>query len=255
MKKLAALGLAVLLCLASLIPGTAEEITKEGISASFSDVFYVFTDDSVDSMQTELAEIGETAQSMRTRLSESGYLFYAVSPALKSTVFLSCTQNDVSRSIGDLINYSDQDAAKKLLIGSSLDTAYEVRELEKDGALFYRVVCTADLDPGLSDSRVFYITVMNGSAYTLCLIEKASSLSGNAVSAFDSIFASLRYTVESQARRVQEHKDKVTRTLFYIMIPIAVLIVGYLGWSLAGDFRMKRLEEDRKRNIRKRPRR
>ncbi len=257
MKKAIIIPLVVLVsCLSAFqILVSATVVTKDGISVSISDVFTVFTEDNLDSNSSKLEAIGETKSGMETKFKQDGYLFYAVSEKMNSTVFLRCEENKVSEAVVDLINYSDKETAKRLLIGSGIDKASEVKEIERNGALFYRLMFTPESNPELSDSRIMYITVINGRSYTLCLIEKADTLSSNSSSACTSIFESMDYTVESEACRIQERKDRVISVAFSIAIPVAVIIAGIIIWSLIRDFRAKHLEEDRRRNSRRKPRR
>ena len=109
---------------------------------------------------------------------------------------------------------------KSALIGGVKDRAADIKEIRKDAALFYRLTFEKDEQKGNADSRVMYISVINGRIYTLTLIEDASSLSTNAADTADYIFSNLEYTVETERQRVAEKSAALPPGPLWCVFPL-----------------------------------
>ena len=162
---------------------------------------------------------------------------------------------DVSSEIVNLAEFSDGALAESALIGGVKDRAADIKEIRKDAALFYRLTFEKDEQKGNADSRVMYISVINGRIYTLTLIEDASSLSTNAADTADYIFSNLEYTVETERQRVAEKKRSFATWAIVVCIPLAVVGGFFIVRSMKRDFEAAKREENLKKNMRKKPRR
>ena len=254
MKRLLGFLLVLVLTAVLCLPASAaREIVLEadGMTLQVPSDFTVITPQNVRQMGDLLQEYGTTVTATDLRMREGNDLFIAVSSAMRCTLFFSRQETAVSASIGDLISVKDPEAARRLLLGDTEKTAEKIQELEKDGALFYRVDC------GVHDGvgRLIYITVINGVCYTLSVVDNAGTLSDNINAMLDTVFRTWQFTVTADARQAVQVRERVLTVAFWICLPAAPVALFFLIRSLIRDFRRKDQEEKRRRNIPKRPRR
>ena len=255
MKKILSFCLAVLCILSFCLSALADtEVTKDGMTVHLADIFTVFTAENLESKSVRAAELSEDTETLRKKL-ESDYLFYAVAENLGWTVFMTSSVTDVSSEIVNLAEFSDGALAESALIGGVKDRAADIKEIRNDAALFYRLTFEKDEQKGNADSRVMYISVINGRIYTLTLIEDASSLSTNAADTADYIFSNLEYTVETERQRVAEKKRSFATWAIVVCIPLAAVGGFFIVRSMKRDFEAAKREENLKKNMRKKPRR
>lgn len=179
------------------------------------------------------------------------YLFLGVSSTMQCTLFLSYTEDEVSATIGDLITYKNKETAKGLLLGTDIPDSVTVKEIEQRGALFYRVDFGVEQQIG----RLAYCTVMNGGCYTLGLIDNSGTLSQNINSLLDTVFEQWDYTIDAEAQRIDAFKAKVMTVVYWVSLPLAIILIFFIVRSLVRELRNRQIEADRKKNIPKRPRR
>lgn len=254
MKIIRFCSLLILFCLCfSLSCFAAQEVTltSEGMTLQIPDDFTVIQGENVENMASALRPYQTTVTETAVKLEQENYLFLGISSSMQCTLFLSRQEDRVSRSVGDLITYPDQDTARGLLLGRNLPDTMQVRELERNGALFYRV------DFGVTDGigRIAYMTVMNGKCYTLCVVDNSGSLSDNTNALLDTVFEQWEYTVDAETSRIGAFREKLTTVFFWICLPLALIAAAYIIRLLIRDFTQKHLEEDRQKNLPKKPRR
>ena len=256
MKKVLCLILASALSFSCLmIRAFADtEVTKDGMTAHVSDVFTVFTSENIDSKAGQAEALSEDFERLKQKLN-SDYLFYAVTENLGWTVFMTSAVTEVSSNILNLAEFSDEQLAEQALIGNISEQTSELKQIRKGAALFYRLTFQKDAQKGNSDSRIIYLTVINGRIYTLTLIEKSEQLSQNAADTAEYIFNSLEYTVETEKQRVAEKKRSAVNWMIIVCVPLAAVGVFFIVRSIKRDFDAAKQEEDLQRNIRKKPRR
>ncbi len=254
MKKAVALCLGLLLAVAFLLPASASQslfFEEHNITMTIPDDFTVIQPDQIAEHALQLQQYGTDVTQTQLKLSEGNYLFLAISSAMRCTLFLTATKDVVSQSIGDLITYPDKATAKALLLGQALPEQATVQELEQNGALFYRV------DFGVTETigRIAYFTVMNQTAYTLCVVDNNGSLSDNTNALIDTVFEKWDYSIQAEELRIRSFRDRITSVITWIGIPIA-LAAGYgvIRWMIR-DIRRSKEAANRHKNIPKKPRR
>lgn len=255
MKKLLSALFSLALCFALLIRPSAETaVTAGGMTARLSDVFTVFTAENIDGQSGRAAELSEDFDSLKQKLSE-GYLFYAIAPDMGWTAFMTEGETDISKTIENLADFSDEQTAEQALIGGVKDRASEIKEIRKGAALFLRLTFLKGENAENTDNRIVYITVINGKVYTLVFIEQSAELSTNAGEAADYIFNSLEYTVEAETARVKLHKQNTFNILLAVCAPVAAVAIFFILRSVKRDIIRAKQEENLRKNIKKKPRR
>lgn len=241
----------VLSCCLPAAATTELSFPDHAMTLHIPDQFAVIHENNVLSQGALLSQFGVTATETDVKFKEDGYLFLAISSTMRCTMFLSQQTDAVSVTIGDLISYNNPQTARTALLGTNLPEDAVVKEIEQNGALFYRV------DFGVTNGvgRIAYFTVINGTAYTLCLIDNNGVPSQNANSALDFTFENWQYTVAAEAERIDAFKDQATEVLWWIATPLLILAAGWLIRLVVRDLRRRRLEESRRNVTPKKPRR
>lgn len=215
------------------------------------DDFTLITTNTVEQHEETLQAFGSTVTQTQIKMQEQNYLVLGISRTMNCTLYLSATTDSVSQTICDLITYPQKETAKALLLGKQLPKNATVQELEQRGALFYRV------DFGVEETigRIAYFTVINGTCYTLGLVDNAGTLNENMNNCIDTAFHTWEYTIAAETAKIQAFKDRVTTIFYWACLPVALLLCALIIRFLVKDFRKK--EENRKRieNIPKKPRR
>lgn len=242
------------LCLAFCTPCLAAQsidLQAWDMALQVPDDFTVINADNVQELGDVLYPYDVTVTETAEKLEREHYGFLAISSAMRCTLFLSRREDAVSRSVGDLIRYEDEQTAEKLLLGDPLPESYTVQRLEREGALFLRVDC------GVTDGigRIAYITVMNGACYTLCVVDNNGALNDNVNALIDRVFDTWDYTIEAEAARIGAFKDTALTVAFWVLVPLGLIAAGFIIRSLVRDWRERRLEADRRRIVPKKPRR
>lgn len=244
----------LLFCLMLTTPVYATQkitLSQHKMALYLSDDFTVVTAQNAASHKETLEAFDTTVTQTQIKIEKENYLILGISQSMHCTVFLSCVEDRVSASIGDLITYENGETAKQLLLGSSLPKEMEVREWEQRGALFYRVNFGVQKGVG----RIAYITVMNGKCYTLCLVDNVGTLNDNMNALIDTVFETWEYTIDAEAEKIQEFRDTVTTVFYWITLPIGIAVCGLIVRYMIRDVRQKEQQRKRKENTPKKPRR
>ncbi len=244
----------LLFCLVFTFPVYATQkitLNEHKMSLYLSDDFTVVTAENATSHKETLEAFDTTVTRTQIKIQKENYLVLGISKSMNCTVFLSCVNDRVSASIGDLITYENKDIAKNLLLGSSLPEGMEVKELEQRGALFYRVNFGVQEKVG----RIAYVTVINGKCYTLCLVDNSGNLNDNMNALIDTVFENWQYTIDAEAEKIQEFRNTVTTVFYWISLPIGIGICVLILRYMIRDVRQKEQERKRKENTPKKPRR
>ena len=170
---------------------------------------------------------------------------------MRCTLFLTAHEDAVSHTIGDLITYPDQETAKGLLLGKVLPEGATLRELEHNGALFYRV------DFGVQEQigRIAYFTVINGRSYSLGVVDNSGDLSSNTNALIDTVFDNWEYTIKAEQQRIRSFREQVTSSVYLVCQILAVIALGVVIWLAIRNLRRKQMNADLQKNLPKRPRR
>ncbi len=252
-KRLIPLCCVLFALLFSLTASATQQLTltQHQMDLFLPDDFTVITRENVAQHGELLKEYDTTVTQTQIKLEQENYLVLAISKTMNCTLYLSCVENSVSATIGDLITYENSDTAKQLLLGKNPPETAQIKELGQRGALFYRV------DFGVQEKigRIAYITVLNGKCYTLGLVDNNGTLNSNMNALIDRVFETWEYTVQAEAQKIQAFRDKVTTVFYWIALPVALIVGGILVRLLLKDLQNKEQLRKRKENIPKRPRR
>ncbi|MBR4868002.1 MAG: hypothetical protein IKU10_02500 [Clostridia bacterium] len=253
-KRILFLLFAVLLTALFTFPVYAAQtvtLPDDNMTLQVPDDFTILQRETLPEMKGLLAEYGTSLTETDVKLKSGNYRFYAVSNLMRCTLFLSGQTDSVSRSIGDLITYPDPETAKSLLLGKNLPKNAVVKELEHNGALFYRV------DFGVTEGigRIAYFTVINNTAYTLCVVDNNGTISPNTNALIDTTFNSWEYTIEAEQQRIQSFRENVTSAVYLICQIVAIIGLVFLIRMAIRSVQKHRMEKDRQKNLPKRPRR
>jgi hypothetical protein len=226
-------------------------IHEENMTLQIPSDFTIVHRDNVEDMKDQLHLFDTTVTETSLKLQEQDYLFLGISSTMRCTLFLTKQKNPLSQTIGDLITYQDKETAKKLLVGDNLPDTFTLWELERNGALFYRVDC------GVTDGvgRIVYITVMNGVCYTLGVVDNNGKLSDNINALIDTVFNTWDYTINQETQKIEAFRQKFSTVVFAVGLPLSVLAGGFIIFLLVKDIQHRRVETQRKQNIPKKPRR
>ncbi len=241
-------------CLVFTLTASATQkitLTDHKMELFLPDDFTVITAENAASHKETLEAFDTTVTQTQIKLEKENYLVLGISQSMNCTLFLSCADDRVSASIGDLITYENKDTAKNLLLGSSLPQGMEVKELEQRGALFYRVNFGVQETVG----RIAYVTVLNGKCYTLCLVDNNGTLNDNMNALIDTTFQNWQYTIDAETEKIQEFRDTVTTVFYWISLPIGIGVCALIIRYMIRDVRQKEQERKRKENTPKKPRR
>lgn len=276
------------------------ELKDEGINLSLQESFVVFTPDTVDSMTFDAAKFDRTTQQIKESMANNQCLLLAMSKDLECTVMFSKSESEASKAIGDLYRITDKttaDNAKKLILGKSADKAEEIKEIERNGALFYRVKFASqnkksssqassqsqssgnvlsDIKASSADEKsvdntnseysvlynvsgtsaaIFYITVMNGKTYSLCLLDGTGKLSERSNDVIDWIFNNMIYTVNYSQPAVESEANTFESVILWVVVVIAAAVLVWLVIRLVFDIKARRVAEGREKIVKKKPRR
>ena len=252
-----------LLCTVALLIGlftvdcfATQTATSTDITAHIPDSFKVYTKNSLPSTDAEYEQMNCTPDELKRDFSENGYVFVAFSPVLKCTIFLSEAKTAVSSTLIDLYAIEERktiESARSLLLGDlAQNEEVEIKEVERNCALFFRAQWS-----GEDFHKVMYVTVINSTTYTLCLIDNSGSLSENGVSSLESIFNTLEYSslIEQATTKSESNHFKIFVNFILLIAAIAVAVIVIV--SLVRDYRIMKLNTQRDDNvkIRKKPRR
>lgn len=255
MKKcLTGIATLLLFCLVFTLPVYAAQkitLSEHKMELYLADDFTVITAENAANHKETLEAFDTTVTKTQIKIEKENYLVLGISQSMNCTVFLSCINDRVSASIGDLITYENKETAKSLLLGSSLPQSMEVKELEQRGALFYRVNFGVQEKVG----RIAYITVLNGKCYTLCLVDNSGNLNDNMNALIDTVFQNWQYTIDAETQKIQEFRDTVTTVFYWISLPVGIGICVLILRYMIRDVRQKEQERKRKENTPKKPRR
>ncbi len=226
-------------------------LREENMTLQIPSDFTIIHKDNVNDMKEQLHLYDTTVTETSLKLQQQDYLFLGISSTMRCTLFLTKQKDPLSQTIGDLITYNDKETAKKLLVGTDLPDTFTLRELEQNGALFYRVDC------GVTDGmgRILYITVMNGVCYTLGVVDNNGKLSQNINALIDTVFQTWDYTIDTETRKVEAFRQKFSTVVFAVGLPLSLLAGGFIVYLLIKDINHRRIETQRKKNIPKKPRR
>lgn len=213
--------------------------------------FTVLTQENAANHEALLKEYNTTVTATQLKIEKEQYTFLAISPTMECTVYLSARMDSVSATVGDLITYEQKDLAKGLLLGKTLPENAKVQELEQRGALFYRV--DFGMEKGIG--RILYVTVMNGTLYTLGLTDNSGTENKNTPAMFDEIFKTWEYTIHAEAEKVDAFKAKLNTVLFWVFVPIGLVVLGFMLKRMITELKEKEAIRKRQKNIPKKPRR
>ena len=255
MKKLFAFLICLLLtasvfCLPALAAQTIS-LADDDMSLQLPDDFIIVRRDNLSHMEDLLRSYGATVTETDAKLQSGNYRFIAVSNSMRCTLFLTAHEDAVSHTIGDLITYPDQVTAKGLLLGKVLPEGATLRELEHNGALFYRV------DFGVQEQigRIAYFTVINGRSYSLGVVDNSGDLSSNTNALIDTVFDNWEYTIKAEQQRIRSFREQVTSSVYLVCQILAVIALGVVIWLAIRNLRRKQMNADLQKNLPKRPRR
>ena len=118
------------------------------LSVSLPDNYTILTSDNLDQNTSFLNRIGQTPDTMSDLFASSGYLLIAISDDLRYEISLISISDELSQSAWNLLNLpiAERETMKYHIAGSLLESGAEVKEIEKDGALFYRIVQEPQVD-------------------------------------------------------------------------------------------------------------
>ncbi len=248
-------ALLVAAALLAIIPTAlaAQTVPVEGeaMTLQLPDDFTVVQRSTVSALEPELQGYTTTVTETELKFTNGHYLLLAISPSMHCTLFLTREETPLSRGVGDLIACTDHNAASRLLLGDHPENFAEVREIERAGALFYRVDCGVSGGVG----RLAYLTVMNGVSYTLCVADNTGEMTDNLNAMFDRVFQTWDFTVTAETLRIQRFHRRVVRTVAIICIPLLLAAAGFLLRGLVRDIRARREEQRRRDLVPRRPRR
>ncbi len=251
LKILFSFLLAVCLFVQPVLAAQTVSLPDDGMTLQLPDDFTIVRRDNLQELSPFLESFGTTVSDTDIKLSQENYRFLAVSSTMGCTLFLTAREDEVSRSIGDLISYPDTQTAKGLLLGKTLPEGVTVKEWERDGALFFRV------DFGTADQvgRIAYFTVMNDTAYTLGVVDNNGTLTDNTNALIDTVFNNWEYTIQAEQQRIQSFRQKITSVFYWICQIAAVAALVFIIRLAIKDVRQKQMEEDKQKNLPKKPRR
>ena len=223
----------------------------EGMTLQLPDDFSVVTKENLTEKAELLQEYNVSQTETDVKFNKENYLLLGLSQTMRCTMFLSKQTDSVSVTIGDLISYENQEVARSLILGKELPESVAVKEIERNGALFYRV------NFGVTDGigRVAYITVMNGTAYTLCVVDNSGTLTANINAALDFAFDHWDYTIYAEEGKIRAFKDRIATTVRLICIPLLLALGAWLVYRIFVELRRRRLQEELRRITPKKPRR
>lgn len=253
-RSLICLVMAVVLASVTCLPCFATHelsLPEHSMTVQVPDQFTLIHKNNLAGQGDLLAEFGTTVTDTDLKFTQEGYLFLAISPSMRCTMFMSYGVSDVSATIGDLISYRDLPTARRLLLGDTMPETAVVKEIEQNGALFYRV----DFGETEGAKRIAYFTVMNGKSYTLCMVDNNKEPSKNASEALDFTFENWQYTILAEAQKIDAFEDKVIRVIGWIAIPVLLIAAVYVLRLIVRDLQKRRLEENRRNIMPKKPRR
>ncbi len=251
---LSLLALFLLLCQVFTIPCLAAQsipLPSENMTLQLPDDFKVITKENLTQNQAFLEEYNVPFTETDVKFKEQNYLLLGLSQTMRCTLFLSKQTDSVSATIGDLISYDNPDLAKQLLLGESLPEQAVVKEIERNGALFYRV------DFGVIETvgRIAYITVMNGTIYTLCVVDNSGTLTANTNAALDFTFERWDYVIHAEAGKIRAFQEQIITVIGWICIPLLVALGAFITVKIVREVRQRQMEQDRRRITPKKPRR
>ncbi len=227
----------------------AQTVSSTNITATIPEGFAVYTKDNLPSTPTELENLGRTYDEFKADFNNFGYVFFAHSTALKCDITLSEKTTKVSNTIKNLYSLKDQDKienAGKLLLGDLWNTAFRIKQIEKDYALFFKVEMYSK-----NVSNIMYVSVIDSVTYTLCLSNSGGVPSENVLSAFEGIFNDLSYTIPEFDIKEQSTVNKGKKTLYAIIIVLCVLAVAVLTFSIVNDITKIRLKKQQSNSVKK----
>ncbi len=242
------------ICQLFVLPCSAAQtisLPNEDMSLQLPDDFSVVTKDNLQASELLLKQYGTTVTETDVKFSQDHYLLLGLSQTMRCTMFLSKQTDGVSATIGDLISYNQPELARSLLLGKELPETVTVKEVERRGALFYRV------DFGVTEGigRIAYITVINGTAYTLCVVDNSGTLTANINAALDFAFDHWEYTIYAEAGKIQQFQNRIISAIRFICIPLLIIAAVFVVRWLMKDLHRRQLESDRRRITPKKPRR
>ncbi len=226
-------------------------LSTENMTLQIPGDFAIIHKENVDAMKPQLELYNTTVTETSLKLQQENYLFLGISSTMRCTLFLTKQEDPLTQTIGDLITYEEKETARRLLLGDTLPDGYTLRELEREGALFYRVDC------GVTDGvgRILYITVMNGVCYTLGVVDNNGNLSENINALIDTVFNTWQYTIDAETRKIAAFKGKLTTTAFGVGIPLGVFAFAFVVYLLIRDIKHRQIQSNRQKNSPKKPRR
>ncbi|MBR6548244.1 MAG: hypothetical protein IKT68_01745, partial [Clostridia bacterium] len=122
-RSLICLVMAVVLASVTCLPCFATHelsLPEHSMTVQVPDQFTLIHKNNLAGQGDLLAEFGTTVTDTDLKFTQEGYLFLAISPSMRCTMFMSYGVSDVSATIGDLISYRDLPTARRLLLGDTM---------------------------------------------------------------------------------------------------------------------------------------
>ncbi len=231
--------------LAFWIPASAETFSdaQRGVTLQVPDGYTVVTAETLDEQAEYLETLGHSVDSFGTYFSKDGLLLFAASADGDRQVQLKCVQTDFTAEIGDL-SLLDDTKAREVASKIISDTTKATWDLFEFSGMKLFEIRTSTADSGGAFCTVQYVTIRNGSLYTLACYSAGENLAQADLDAAAEMLSGFRIQQQKQKFSVFDAESIFLTALICLAILAALGVMGFIVYSFFKDAKRKRDEND-----------